>query len=362
MKVAIVGLRGFPDVQGGVERHVESLAPLLASQGAEVTVYVRAPYMRHVTEDRWQGVRFCRLWSPVGKSTETLVHTLLAVFAAAWHRNRVIHFHAIGPSFFVPLARLLGMKVVMTHHGQDYQRQKWGRGARLFLRTAERFGVLGAHRVIVISQQLRRWIGTGFGKEAVLIPNGVTAFPEGSGDAALLPAMGLEAGRYILHVGRFVPEKRHHDLIDAFLRQPPPGWKLAFAGAADHDDEYSASVLERTGDDIVFLGRKTATELASLYAHCGVFVLPSSHEGLPIALLEALSLGAPAIVSDIEPHVEIQLPDESYFPLGDVDALAARITHFARSNRRWSDWADRVRREYDWHAVAGQIHRVYAAL
>ncbi|AOY01897.1 glycosyltransferase family 4 protein [Jeongeupia sp. USM3] len=362
IKVAIVGLRGFPDVQGGVERHVESLAPLLVSQGADVTVYVRAPYMRHVKGDHWQGVRFCRIWSPVGKSTETLAHTLLAVLAAAWQRNRVIHFHAIGPSFFVPLARLLGMKVVMTHHGQDYQRQKWGRGARLFLRTAERFGVLGAHRVIVISQQLRRWVQTGFGKDATLIPNGVTAFPEGSGDAGLLPAMGLEAGRYILHVGRFVPEKRHHDLIDAFLRRPPPGWKLAFAGAADHADAYSASVLERAGDDIVFLGRKTATELASLYAHCGVFVLPSSHEGLPIALLEALGLGAPAIVSDIEPHLEMQLPAESYFPLGDTDALAERLGCFATGGPRWTAWAERVRRDYDWHAVTRRIHDVYRAL
>ncbi|BCL74680.1 glycosyl transferase [Jeongeupia sp. HS-3] len=362
LKVAIVGLRGFPDVQGGVERHVESLAPLLVQQGARVTVYVREPYMRHFAGDVWQGVRFCRIWSPVGKSSEALVHTLLAVLAAAWQRNEVIHFQAIGPSFFAPLARLLGMKVVMTHHSQNYLSQKWGKGARLFLRTAERFGVLGAHRVVVISRHLQQWVAHAFGKDAVLIPNGVTVFPAGSGDADLLPAMGLAGARYLLHVGRLVPEKRHHDLIDAFLRRPPPGWKLAFAGAADHADAYSASVLARAGDNVVFLGRKNAAELASLYAHCGMFVLPSSLEGLPISLLEALSLGAPSIVSDIEPHLEMQLPAESYFPLGDVDALAERITHFAQIGARWDDWAERVRRDYDWHAVARNTHALYAAL
>ncbi|SMC23063.1 Glycosyltransferase involved in cell wall bisynthesis [Andreprevotia lacus DSM 23236] len=359
MKVAIVGLRGFPDVQGGVERHVESLAPLLAEQGAQVTVYVRAPYMKHVAGDEYRGVRFCRVWSPTGKASETLVHTFLSVLAAAWQRNKVIHFHAIGPSFFVPLARLLGMHVVMTHHGQDYQRQKWGKGARWFLRTAEKFGVRWANHVVVISHQLKRLVNETFQREAALIPNGVTGFPDGSGDAALLADMGLEPGRYVLNVGRFVPEKRHHDLIDAFLRKPPTGWKLVFAGAADHEDSYSRTVLARTSEQVVFLGRKNANELASLYGHCGLFVLPSSHEGLPIALLEALSLGAPSVVSDIEPHLELDLPAESYFPLGDIGALADRITHFVQQPARWDDWAARVQRDYHWPSVAQRIHTLY---
>ncbi|KAF0815397.1 Glycogen synthase [Andreprevotia sp. IGB-42] len=359
MKVAIVGLRGFPDVQGGVERHVESLAPLLVAQGADVTVYVRSPYMQHVQGNEYQGVRFCRVWSPTGRASETLVHTFLAVIAAAWQRNKVIHFHAIGPSFFVPLARLLGMRVVMTHHGQDYQRQKWGKGARLFLRTAESLGVRFSTHVVVISHQLKNLVTDTFKRDSALIPNGVTGFPAGSGDAGLLAGMGLEAGKYVLNVGRFVPEKRHHDLIDAFLRQPPAGWKLAFAGGADHEDAYSRSVLERAGDNVVFLGRRNATELASLYRHCGLFVLPSSHEGLPIALLEALSLGAPSVVSDIEPHLEMHLPAESYFPLGNVDALAARIQHFALTPARWDEWAERVKRDYDWQAVAQKIHTLY---
>lgn len=359
MKVAIVGLRGFPNVQGGVERHVESLAPLLVEAGAEVTVYVRAPYMRHVPLDEYQGVSFCRVWSPTGRATETLVHTFLAVLAAAWHGNRVIHFHAIGPAFFVPLARLLRMRVVMTHHGQDYQRQKWGKGAKAFLRLSEALGVRFSHRVVVISQQLQRLVNGPFRREAALIPNGVTALPEPRDDAALLAQMGLVAGQYVLNVGRFVPEKRHLDLIAAFRHQPPAGWKLAFAGAADHENDYSRSVLGHAADDIVFLGRKNAAELSVLYRNCGVFVLPSSHEGLPIALLEALSLGAPSIVSDIEPHLEMQLPGESYFPLGDVVALAARIQHFATRPARWTDWAQRVKQDYDWKSVARKIYALY---
>jgi len=362
MKVAIVGLRGFPDVQGGVEKHVESLAPLLARKGLEVTVYVRSPYMRHVQGDRWNGVRLRRIWCPVNKFSETLVHTFLSVWAAFFDGHRVIHFQAIGPAFFVPMARLLGMRVVMTHHGCDYQRQKWGRLARAYLRCSEWLGVRFSHRVVVISGSIQRFIKARFDRDTELVPNGVSAFPDDDIRPEALKPFGLTSGRYILHVGRFVPEKRHLDLIEAFARAELPGWKLAFVGAADHEDVYSALVMSHASDSVRFLGRQKPRELAQLYAQCGMFVLPSSHEGLPIALLEAMSLGAPFVLSDIEPHTELQLPESCYFPLGDTLALAEGIGHLALrpdAGRRWSHWAEWVRLHYDWTSIAERTALIY---
>jgi glycosyltransferase involved in cell wall biosynthesis len=159
-----------------------------------------------------------------------------------------------------------------------------------------------------------------------------------------------------------VPEKRHFDLIEAFAKARLPGWKLAFVGAADHEDAYSALVMAHATDSICFLGRQKPRELAQLYAQCGMFVLPSSHEGLPIALLEAMSLGAPFVLSDIEPHTELQLPQWCYFPLGDSNALAERIIHLAGcsdAGRRWDDWAEWVKQNYDWISIAERTALLY---
>lgn len=363
MKVGIIGLRGIPDVQGGVERHVESLAPLLVAAGHEVTVYARAPYMADFDSPAWRGVKICKVWSPQHKFTETLLHTFLAIWVAFFQRQQLVHIHAIGPAFFAPLARLLGMKVVMTHHGQDYARQKWGRGAKAFLRLSEFLGVKSASKVIVISHGLQDLVQNTLSRPAKLIPNGVTGFATDAIRPADVEQLGLQPYRYILHVSRFVPEKRHHDLIDAFKQAALPGWKLVFAGEADHADDYSRSVLERASEQVVFLGRQNVQQLAYLYAYSGVFVLPSSHEGLPIALLEALSLAAPVIVSDIPPHLELSLPEKCYFPLGDTAQLAARLQQYAAEDlsQRWSDSALWVKQNYDWPAIAEKTSAVYLA-
>ncbi|TDR77813.1 glycosyltransferase family 4 protein [Paludibacterium purpuratum] len=363
MKVAIVGLRGFPQVQGGVEKHVESLSPLLVQQGVAVTVYARSPYMRHLHQPCWQGVRLRRIWCPTGKSTETLVHTFLSVWAAFFEGHRVIHFQAIGPSFFVPMARLLGMRVVMTHHGCDYQRQKWGWLARCYLRAAEALAVRYAHQVIVISHSIQRFVDRRYGAKSVWLPNGVSAFPDHAIEPERLRPFDLPPGQFILHVGRFVPEKRHHDLIDAFVQADLPGWKLVFVGAADHEDAYSSSVLARATGKVRFVGRQMPAQLLQLYAQCGLFVLPSSHEGLPIALLEAMSLGAPFLVSDIDAHTELELPAACYFPLGDVATLAQRIRQRTASpNLDRSYWAQWARERFDWCAIAERTATLYRQL
>jgi len=114
---------------------------------------------------------------------------------------------------------------------------------------------------------------------------------------------------------------------------------------------------------VVSTGIMTGLPLRELFAHAGMFVLPSSHEGLPIALLEALSYGLPVIASDIPANREINLPAHHYFPLGDVAALAATLQSFARldwpaeqmaETRRW------VLNRFNWHVVAAQSRNIYA--
>ena len=173
----------------------------------------------------------------------------------------------------------------------------------------------------------------------------------------MLQKFGLAAGRYVLMVSRLVPEKRHTDLIEAFADAKLDGWKLVLVGASEYPDAYAAAVTARAQATAgaVMAGYQSGLALRELYTHAGIFVLPSSHEGLPIALMEALSYGLPVVASDIPAHLEIGLDDTHYFRLGDVSALADRLASFARN-----PWPSELREKTrswlaereDWRSVA----------
>jgi len=366
MKVMMLGLRGFPGVQGGVETHAEHLCPLLAEMGCEVTVLTRAPYHPANVGGRWKNVRLVPLWAPKSKGLEAILHSFLGVLYAAIKRPDMLHIQAIGPALVTVPARLLGLRVVVTHHGPDYDRQKWGRFAKWTLQMGERFGMRWSQQRIVISQVIRQLVLSKHGKDSVLIPNGVV-LPSLPASQEALATFGLTPGRYILLVSRLVPEKRHLDLIAAFTASRLPGWKLAIVGASDHPDAYVQEVLNKAKvtSDVVCTGLQTGEALRELYAHAGLFVLPSSHEGLPIAMLEALSFGLPVVASDIPANLEVGLPAENYFPLGDVQALAARIRHF--TSTPISDAAREACRawvvsKYDWRDIALKTVAVYESV
>src|SRR5262249_52916705 len=157
------------------------------------------------------------------------------------------------------------------------------------------------------------------------IPNGAVPV-QLQAQSAEIERFGLQRGRYFLQVSRIVPEKRQLDLIHAYNQARPPGWKLVLVGGAGKD-EYSLKVHEAAqAAGVIMAGFQRGVALAQLYTHAGAFILPSSHEGLPIALLEALSYGLPVLASDIPANLEVALPPASYFPLGDVTALAQRLT------------------------------------
>lgn len=362
----VLGLRGFPDVQGGVEAHAENLYPLLAQLGCHVEVLVRSPYWSAERGDNWQGVNFRRLWSPRHRGLEAFVHSLVGVIYAGVKRPDILHIHAIGPAIVSPLARLMGLRVVVTHHGPDYEREKWNSFAKRVLRMGEKLGMRFSHQRIVISRVIADLVAVKYRLGSVLIPNGVTvpALPK---SLEVLRRYRIAPGRYILCVSRFVPEKRQMDLIRAFASAQLKGWKLVLVGSIEPSDEYISSVQALAADTpgVVLTGFQSGKTLCELYAHAGIFVLPSSHEGHPIALLEALSFGLAVLASDIAPNLEIGLPAEKYFPLGDIPRLAnslrdsAALPPDSAKRLRLRAW---LRQKYDWQKIAKDTLDVYRAV
>lgn len=149
-----------------------------------------------------------------------------------------------------------------------------------------------------------------------LIHNGVNV-SSGISDTGYLHSLGLTEYSYILAVGRLVKEKGFDKLVEAFKEQSPSSVKLVIAGDADHQDEYAQKLkgICQREENILLTGFIKGDKLAQLYAYARIFVLPSTHEGLPIALLEAMSYGCPILASDIPANKEIGLPDECYFKM-----------------------------------------------
>jgi len=358
----VLGLRGLTQVQGGVETHAAQLYRRLATLGCEIEVLGRTPFVP-AGQNNVGDVRVRRLWSPRRPGLEAMIHSLIGVAYAAVTRPDILHIHAIGPSIVAPIARLAGLRTVVTHHGPDYDRDKWGRFARWVLLIGERLGMQYSDARIAISKTIAQVIRDKYGREAELIPNGVEVHAVRA-ETDYLVEIGVQPRRYVLHVGRLVPEKRQLDLIEAFSRAAIPGWKLVLAGKLADDrycDEIRAAAASTEG--VVLAGYVCGEPLDQLYSHAGAFVLPSSHEGLPIALLEALSYGVPSLASSIAGNLEVGLDPACYFPPGDIHALASRLAQLAREPLDEQAAARRrlwTKKRYDWDRIALQTLSVYA--
>jgi len=365
MKVFVTGTRGFPGVQGGVEKHCEQLYPRLARLGCRVVVFRRTPYLPKPRRRAYRGVRFLDLWCPRVPCLEAFVHTLASVVVAGLRRADVLHVHSVGPGLCVPIARLLGMKVVFTVHGADYEREKWGPLARAMLRLGEKLGAGNANRTIAVSQHVQQLLQHTHGVEVACIPNGIEV-PSRPASPRSLAKWGLEPGRYVFAIGRLEPGKGFDELIDAFSSLAVD-WKLAIAGRADHPSAYSRNLEARAGrtERVVLTGFVQGEELAQLYAHCGLFVLPSHHEGLPIALLEALSYGCSVLASDIPANRAVPLRADRYFATGSVGDLREKMARWMERGIGEEETRQnlRVLREhYDWDVVVRRTLDVYREL
>ncbi len=227
-------------------------------------------------------------------------------------------------------------------------------------------GCKWADEVIVISNVIKNLIAQKYGrtKHVHLIYNGVPE-PEICSYSEYFEKLGIEEGKYILGMCRFVPEKNLHHLVEAYARLKQQGVvddnvKLVLAGDSDFEDDYSLSLKQQAKEQgVVLTGFVKGKKLHSLLTSASVYCLPSSHEGLPIALLEAMSYRLPVVVSDIPANVEVGLPQECYFPCGDIDALCARLVKWVSSPLQRIDYD---MSSYDWDKIAEQTMEVYKQL
>ncbi len=364
MRVAVVGLRGIPGVMGGVETHCEEMFPRLRKLRPhdDFTVLMRRAYAPSSGSD-FGGLSLVSLPHLRGKNWEAISSTVCGIFYSRFRlKADVLHIQGIGPALLAPLARLLGQSVIVTYHSRNYDHAKWSRIGRWALRLGELNALLFANRVVVIADWLGRDVRErypAFAAKVRVVPNGADHLANETANTGaartIMERHGLQPNAFTICVGRLVPEKGFDVIVDALARMPHAA-KLVICGGADHADAYSRKLLERASDRVIFTGALERSTLSALLAQASLFVLPSYHEGLPIAALEAARAGVPILLSEIDANRDLHLPPDCYFKAGDVAGLAVKLSQPPETYRIE---ADRLLSRFAWDTSAETLNAVY---
>ena len=331
MRIAMLGHKRTPSREGGVEIVVGELSARLAAMGHQVTCYNRRGH--HVSgkafnEEKlkeYKGVRLVTVPTIDRKGLAAMSASFFASVRAAFGRYDVVHFHTEGPCATLWLPKLLGKRCIVTVHGLDHRRSKWGRFARAYILLGERVAACWADEIIVLSSGVQQYFEETYGRKTVVIPNGFT--PAEAQPADLITrSYGVDRDEYILYLGRITPEKGIDHLIDAF-RMLRTDKKLIIAGGASDSAEYFAQLKARAEGEprIIFTDFVQGQTLAELYSNALLYVLPSELEGMPISLLEAISYGCCCLVSDIPENRDVVCECGMTFRSGDARDLADKL-------------------------------------
>lgn len=377
LKIAMIGQKGIPAIYGGVERHVQEIASRLSMKGHDVTVFCRPYYMRENQYDpasdhsNLKGINIKILPTIYTKHLDAIVHTTIASVYSIFKDFDIMHYHAIGPSTLSFVPRLLGRKSFVTVHGLDWQRRKWNKFASLCLKLGEAASYHFPHRTITVSRTLKNYYDGKYNGEVLYIPNGVT-IPNLKDPSIITGKYGLKKDEYILFIGRLVPEKGCHYLVEAF-RKIQTEKKLVIVGAASHSNSYVEQLKKNMKQDprIILTGNLYGDELTELFSNAYLFAAPSELEGLPIVILEALSFGQCILASDIPANMEILQPtgDQHYgftFKNKDVSDLQNQLQTLIHDAKRVfgvrSHTRPYVEKEYNWDMIAERTIEAYYSL
>jgi glycosyltransferase involved in cell wall biosynthesis len=363
MRIALLGTRGVPARYSGFETCAEELGARLAARGHEVTVYCRVPHTDH-PGPTYRGMRLVKLPTIRRKHLDTIVHTALSVLHAVRRGYDVALFFNVSNSPLTWVPRLAGQRVVLNVDGLDWKRKKWGAVARAYIRAAERWATRLPDALVTDSRRVQRYYAERHRAPSTFIAYGaeLTTVPPGP----TLRAWGLEPGRYVLFVGRLVPENCAHHLLEAF-RPLPTDFRCVVVGDAPYAEEYIRGLRAMRDPRIVFTGYLFGDGCRELMSNAYCFVETSEVGGTHPALLEAMGAGTCAVVNDTPENLEtVGDAGIAYDGARGAEALREVLHELLQDPRRVATLArrgrERVRLHYSWDAVTDAYEGLFCTL
>ena len=373
LSIAMIGHKRIPSREGGVEIVVEELSVRLAALGHSVDAYNR--YGHHVSgkkyddEYGWKGRKFYKgvrvyiVPTFQRSSLNAIVYSFFATIRALFGRYDVIHYHAEGPCAMLWIPKLFRRKIVVTVHGLDWQRAKWGNLASYVIKFGEKMAAKYADEVIVLSENVRQYFADTYHRTVTYIPNGITR-PAQRDVQMIREKYGLEKDGYFLSLGRIVPEKGVHYLIEAFAGLDTDK-KLVIAGGNSQAVGYMEQIHRMAAQDkrVIMTDFVQGQILEELYSNAYGFVLPSDVEGMALTLLEAMSYGDCCLVSDICENTEVVEDKALVFHKGDVKDLRDKLEYMLNNPETVREYgrqsADFICGKYNWDQVVEETLAVY---
>jgi glycosyltransferase involved in cell wall biosynthesis len=300
IRLAMLGTRGVPASYSGFETCAEELGARLAARGHDVTVYCRVPHITYPAT-AYRGMRLVKLPTIRSKHLDTMAHSLLSAVHALFQGYDVVLFFNVGNSAVTWIPRLAGQRVVLNVDGLDWKRQKWGRFARWFIQTSERGATWFPRRIVTDSRSVQAYYRARYGAESTYVAYGaeITRVLPGP----FLVRYGLEPRRYVLFVGRLVPENCAHHLIDAF-RGLDTDMRCVIVGDAPYAADYIRGLHATTDPRVIFTGYLFGEGYRELVSNAYCFVESSGVGGTHPALVEAMGFGTCVVVNGTAENLE----------------------------------------------------------
>ncbi len=367
LNIAMFGHKRIPSREGGIEVVVAELSTRMAAMGHNVTCLNRSGH--HVSGQEfdeeqlseYNGVRLKKVWTLDKKGLAAMSSSVSAAFKTAFGKYDVVHIHAEGPSFMCWLPKLFGKRVIVTIHGLDWARAKWGKFASWYIKKGERNAAKHADEIIVLSKGVQDYFLNTYKRETVFIPNGVSR-PESMESDEIERRWGLTKDDYVLFLGRLVPEKGIHYLLEAW-KGIFTSKKLVIVGGSSDTSDYTTRLRKLAGDNVIFTGFQQGRVLDELYSNAYVYVLPSDLEGMPLTLLEAMSYGNCCLVSSIEECTQVIGDHGVVFEKGNVDDLRKKMQELLDKPEMVKIFkdtaADYICSEYSWDDVTARTLELY---
>jgi glycosyltransferase involved in cell wall biosynthesis len=252
--------------------------------------------------------------------------------------------------------RLAGARVVAHMHVENAFRAGWGRYVQIALDDAT---ARLSHAIVAVSAATRdSLVRQGYpARRVVVIHNGIEP-------AAPVDPVRLADGAIVLEVARLAHVKGQEILIRAIEHLDATavlvGRDLETDGRHEQELRHAAR-----GARVVFAGYRD--DVPALLAGCDVFCLPSTIEGLPLVVLEAMAQAKPVVATRVGGTPELVVDGETgvLVPPGDVAALAAALDSLLRdpelARRMGEAGRERVRAEFDADTLAARVLALYSA-
>ena len=367
MKIAMIGHKRIPSREGGVEIVVEELSTRLVKDNYIVDVYNRKgnnvadKNIKTKKIKEYKGVRIITIPTINKKGIDALLYSFIATIRALFGKYDCIHYHAEGSCGMLWIPHLFKIRTVVTIHGLDWKRSKWGGFASKYIKFGEKCAVKYADEIIVLSEGVKKYFKDTYNRDTHFIPNGVNK-PELKEPKIIKEKYGIDKENYILFLARIVPEKGLDYLIEAY-KQINTNIKLVIAGGASHTNNYYEEIKEKVKDDdrIILTGFVQGEELEELYSNCLIYCLPSDVEGMPISLLEAMSYGRNVLISNIEENTQVTGKYATTFEKSNIQDLKEKLEKCLNKENRFDEKeiSEYILNKYNWDDVVKKTEKLY---